>query len=471
LENKRNLNQKGDSEKEIAMALNEIQKEHAGRIWQEYIDKGEKFLNASEEFTQQELDQRRKQTIPEVLGWLNRFLNGEVPLEEFKTVNDGINKRNRLWGFQAINGQMFFNVVTKNSIAGDRLDELADLLKKILPVPSFIEKAKENIEHFSKFVQELAKFSRDSRGAPKIGSIPFFLSYFWQIQSPDDYPVYYSSMVNALRDVDIWSPTGNVVEDYAVFYHLNHELQKFLSLRTGRQLSLWDIEHAFWFHMQSQIRSEGTTQGTSIPVSDISADTTIEELPESYIPPVVAILPKLAINDPVMNQICEKSGKQIEKVFEERLAILFGMLGYETELMGQGHGRVPDGVAINNENRYAIIYDAKVRQQAYTMGTDERAIREYISNQGDRLKKRGIKTIYFMVISSAFTGDHDDAIRSMKIETNINEVLLVEVKTLLVLLEGMLRNPSISLGPDGIQKLFASSGILSEGYVREFMGL
>ena len=74
-----------------------------------------------------------------------------------------------------------------------------------------------------------------------------------------------------------------------------------------------------------------------------------------------------------------------------------------------------------------------------------------------------------MVISSAFSGDNDDAIRGMKIETNVNEVLLVEVKTLLVILEGMLRKPSISLGPDGIQKLLAFSGILTEGNVREFM--
>jgi hypothetical protein len=74
-----------------------------------------------------------------------------------------------------------------------------------------------------------------------------------------------------------------------------------------------------------------------------------------------------------------------------------------------------------------------------------------------------------MVISSSFTGDADDAIRGMKIETNVNEVLLVEVKSLLAMLEGILRNPSISLSPDGIQRLLAFSGILTEKDVREFM--
>ena len=65
-----------------------------------------------------------------------------------------------------------------------------------------------------------------------------------------------------------------------------------------------------------------------------------------------------------------------------------------------------------------------------------------------------------MVISSSFTGNHDDAIRSMKIDTNVNEILLAEVKSLLAMLEGKLRNPAVSIGPDGIQRLLASSGLL-----------
>jgi DNA-directed RNA polymerase subunit H (RpoH/RPB5) len=88
----------------------------------------------------------------------------------------------------------------------------------------------------------------------------------------------------------------------------------------------------------------------------------VDDLPESYIPPVVSILPELAENDPILDEICHKSGKAIENEFEERLAILFGMLGFETELMGQRHGRVPEGIAVSDEFRYAIIYDAKVRQ-------------------------------------------------------------------------------------------------------------
>ena len=123
------------------MKLTNQQTEKAFLVWQNYVDKGEKFLNASQEYTQQELDQKRRKTIPEVAGLMNRFLLGEIPLEEFKTANDGINKRNRLWGFQAINGQMFFNVLTKTSIAGGQRDEFVTLLKRVIPKPLSIDKA------------------------------------------------------------------------------------------------------------------------------------------------------------------------------------------------------------------------------------------------------------------------------------------------------------------------------------------
>jgi hypothetical protein len=147
------------------------------------------------------------------------------------------------------------------------------------------------------------------------------------------------------------------------------------------------------------------------------------------------------------------------------------MLGYETQDLGQGHGRVPDGVAICREYHYAIGYDAKVRQQPYTMGTDERAIREYIFSLTDRMKKQGVRQIYFMIISSAFSGDHDDVIRGLKMDTDAREILLVEAGALLALLETKLRDPSLTLGPEGIQRLLADSGILSEADIREFQGL
>ncbi len=104
--------------------MDQIQLDKTLQVWNVYAEKARNSCNASEEYTQKELDQKRCEIIPKIQELIKKFLKNEIPIEEFKTIIDGINKRNRLWGFQAINGQMFFNMLTKNSIAGERLDEI-----------------------------------------------------------------------------------------------------------------------------------------------------------------------------------------------------------------------------------------------------------------------------------------------------------------------------------------------------------
>jgi hypothetical protein len=56
-------------------------------------------------------------------------------------------------------------------------------------------------------------------------------------------------------------------------------------------------------------------------------------------------------------------------------------------------------------------------------------------------------------------------------DTDVREVLLVEATALVSLLEAKLRDPLLTLGPEGIQRLLADSGILSEADVKEFQGI
>ena len=41
---------------------------------------------------------------------------------------------------------------------------------------------------------------------PKVGSIPFFLTYFWQIQAREVWPIYYTNAVQTMTDLNIWQP-------------------------------------------------------------------------------------------------------------------------------------------------------------------------------------------------------------------------------------------------------------------------
>ncbi len=81
--------------------------------------------------------------------------------------------------------------------------------------------------------------------------------------------------------------------DYDIFFYLQNEMLEFLTKTTGRDLHLWDVEHAFWFHMQEKSPTPPTHEKKGGTVSVVT-----DELPEDFIPPVISILPKLAINDP-----------------------------------------------------------------------------------------------------------------------------------------------------------------------------
>jgi hypothetical protein len=53
-------------------------------------------------------------------------------------------------------------------------------------------------------------------------------------------------------------------------------------------------------------------------------------------------------------------------------------------------------------------------------------------------------------------------------ETDVNEVCLVEADAAVAMVEARMRSPrEVSLWPDGMQRLFSVSGILSADAVRE----
>ena len=180
----------------------------------------------------------------------------------------------------------------------------------------------------------------------------------------------------------------------------------------------------------------------------------------------------MALNDPALIEAAKLSGTSLERAFEKSINAAFTMLGYDAKLMGQGQGRVPDGLALDLDDSYALLWDAKVRANGYSMGTDDRTIREYITTQSRDLKrKRSLRNIYYLIISSSFKDDYDDSVRSLKMETDTSEVCLIEADALVAMVDTKLRDPhQVPLGPDGLQRLFAVSGVMTVDDVRETLG-
>ena len=314
-------------------------------------------------------------------------------------------------------------------------------------------------------------------GKPKLGSIPFFLSYFWQIQARDVWPVYYTNSVQVMTDLNLWQPSDSLAENYITFRRIHEELARVFTERSGQAVDFYEVEHVFWFKGGNPYG--GDTPATTdvkdqeqLPISAAGTET-ISRLPESYLPPIVAILPRMARHDEQLVEAAKASGAgSLERAFEKYINTAFTILGYETKLLGQGQGRVPDGVAIDLDNSYAILWDAKVRRDQYSVGTDDRTIREYIVTQSRELKRRrSLRNIYYAIISSGFADDYDDAVRNLKMDTHVNEVCLIEASALVAMVDAKLRQPQqITLGPDGLQRLFCSSGVLAAETVTETLG-
>ena len=380
----------------------------------------------------EELDAQRVRLIDkELKPLIAEYLSGQIPLPGFKSRIDSINKRNEFWGFKGIKGQMFFNMVV--NVADDEA-ECDQELKSAIALPPNEQVASSRIKTFVSYIKRLGEqwvvAGNKKYGAPKFGSIPFFLSYFWQIQDQSVWPVYYTNAVQTMADLNIWQPSDDPAEDYITFKKIHEELVALFTQASKRAFSLYDVEHVFWFkggnpYALIKAEQEPITAIETKPVAILSQPAAIGHLPESYIPPIVAVLSAMARHDTSLVEAAKKSGISLERAFEKNIDAAFTMLGYETKLLGQGGGRVPDGRALALDDNYAVLWDAKVRNAGYSLGTDDRAIREYIATQSRELSRR-YRNIYYLIISSSFTDDFDDSIASIKMETDVSEVVLFE---------------------------------------------
>jgi hypothetical protein len=433
--------------------------------------------------TQRDVD-RDRLNERELRPLTRAFLAGGLPLADFKSRVDGINKRNNHWGFSGVKGQMFFNVLCKT--ARD-LPACAEELKAALPLPASETLARSRINTFQSYVRgvgdDFVEAGGSKNGRPQNASVPYFLSYFWQVQDRKSWPVFYTNSVYVMADLNLWQPTEDLAADYIAYKRLHEELAELFAKESGRPFDLYGVEHVFWFLRNPTGESKPVrhdddgrpTTGVATPAPanpdapKPATPPTAVLLPDGFVPPIVAILPRMACNEPGLEDAAKASGTNLPRAFEKSVHAAFTVLGYDTKLLGQGQGRVPDGQALEQDNSYAILWDGKVRAGGYTIGTDDRTIREYVQTQSRELKRRrSYRNIYYVIVSSSFPDECEDLIRSLKMETDVNEVCLMEAAALVAMVDAKLRNPlQLSLGPDGLQRLYCNSGILTADDVKE----
>lgn len=412
--------------------ITEDKKQQIVSIWDEYIADNKTVLDTKGN-AYDNIDERRTEAIEELRMIVNDFLIGGIDLAEFKTDVDSFNKKNNLWGFTSIKGQMFFNLLAKTASEGDE-EILTLILKDGVSEPENLTDALRKIEALDKYVSKIFNKAPDKRKAPNPGSIGYFLSYFWQIHDYQKWPIMYSSLIVSFTDMGLWIDQPTPKEAYKKFYELNESVKDILSAHVGKPIKNWEAEHAFWsFRTVTAYPKPSKSEGTTIVVEEkeellISTLKTASFSIYDYIPPLTAKLIELGKSSETS---AAAKGHQFERLSGEA----FKQLGFEVRSLGQGTGREPDFIAIHTEDNVAFIVDAKAYGNGYGMATgDERAIREYISNYCPKLQKEGIKKVGFIIISNDFKADFEDFINDITWNTPVKRFLLLTSEALLHLL-------------------------------------
>ena len=431
-------------------------------IWEDYQKTNKKVLDTKGNIIK-DIDENRIDSIKHIKDILDIFMTGDYFVNEFKTSLDSYNKRNNYWGFTATKGQMFFNQLTKNS--EPNLDSLTILLKEVISEPSNLEDALNKIEKLEKFAGSIFKTAPDKRKAPNPGSVGYFLSYFWQIYNPEKWPIFYTSLVNGFKELEIWEDHKTQKENYKYFFNLNEEVKKILEEHTGREISNWEAEHAFW-NFTGKPRVDYKKAKPEIIILEPSQnDEQINfkanfDLNDYLIPRIARLVELGNCND--------KSSSAKGNEFEKMVAETFKFLGFEIENFGQGTGRNPDAIIKFREEHTAFIVDAKAYNEGYSMGRDDRAIREYIATFCPKLKKEGFTKIGFIIVSNSFKTNLQDFANEITWNTDIKRFIPLTTEALLYYLGYKTKDDKVNLSVI-IEHLTGFSGIIiSQNVIQRF---
>jgi 5-methylcytosine-specific restriction enzyme B len=159
---------------------------------------------------------------------------------------DGFSRRTRYAGFQGQGGQMFFNILVR--LTGE--EALGEALRTALPVPSDESDARTKLVRFTAFVEAARERAGRPRGA-SVGYGPFFVSFFWEAQDRDQWPIYFPASRGALGREGLFVDEGPFADRYIAFR------TTIFTLRDQLETDTWGVE-AFLWHLDKEATSQKT---------------------------------------------------------------------------------------------------------------------------------------------------------------------------------------------------------------------
>jgi len=411
-------------------------------------------------------DDKRAIAILELKKMVVDFLAGSLSLVDFKEKSEAVSRTHPYWGFKGFSGQMQLNQYVNNIEDGAKEKNLKDALE----LPKTLDEAASKIDALAEYLKELKTKTDNPKSIPRVNQ-SFMLSYFWELQNPELYPVFYGSAKNVLENLGFdFKSQETAGAGYKYFAEICYAVRAFFEDKKGvkERNYTWYVEHVLWHQFKKQNKEVETE--TRKDIRTPSKAKTIKGDEESWIPPIIADLEKLALNGET--EWSKKRSIKPEKAFETMLRYVFTILGYNVTELGQGTGREPDGVAISTDGHsgyYAIIYDAKAREKEYSIGTGDREIVEYIKNKQRELQKQRVDRVSFLIVSSEFTDNPslDSALKDIYRATRV-PVVLLRAKDLLYIVGRKLSNADINHAQ--LEDLFLETGILTTDKIVDILG-
>src|SRR4051794_6915616 len=141
----------------------------------------------------------RTAALPSLLAMLDRFLKAETGLVEFVKESQDFSIAQPHWGFKGM-AQMQLNQYAKVAPQAGLVDEVEGVFKTALPAPTDVDQARSALDAVVLLTRRVvAEAKRLAIGQPAPGRVPLVVSYFWEAQNRDEWPIAYPASKQVLK--------------------------------------------------------------------------------------------------------------------------------------------------------------------------------------------------------------------------------------------------------------------------------
>jgi hypothetical protein len=181
-----------------------------------------------------ERDERRREVRDDLRELFADFQHARISLPELRDIYDRRTRTDwNVFGLKGMSGAMFLNTLVKH--LPEHSEEISALVRAAMALPESEPNARARMRGLHDRLVELIDAGVITARNVQPTRVPFFVSSTWHVESPDEWPAYYESMREPLRD--FYAPTENVVETYFRFA---------AGVRKAREqlgISTWELEH------------------------------------------------------------------------------------------------------------------------------------------------------------------------------------------------------------------------------------